>query len=101
MTSQLTKEGLVRAKARGVKLGSPKIKQTQPLAVKQIKSNADDFAQKLAPTIAALVNSGIVRDSHICKHLNEMGIKARRGGVFYPAQVKNLRARIEAMNLIP
>ena len=97
MISQRTKEGLAAAKAAGVKLGNPKIHLAQKASAKVRGGLADDFAANLAPTINALVKSGIERNSHIAKHLNQIGVKTRRGGTWSFQSVKNLRARIEAM----
>lgn len=95
--SERTKDALQALKAKGVKLGSPKIKQTQPLAVKQIKSNADDFALSMKETLAALDKVGINKLQHIADHLNKMKVPARRGGQWSATQVRAVRLRLQAL----
>lgn len=75
----LTRLGLEQAKARGVKLGSPKAQEQGILAKKQ--------SEELLPILDQL----IVEDNRslysLSKALNERGLKTPKGSKFYPNTV--------------
>ena len=56
--SARTKAALAAAKARGVKLGGPKLKQAQRWDVPSNKANADRFAANVPPVIQQIKASG-------------------------------------------
>jgi Resolvase, N terminal domain len=58
MISARTREALSRAKARGVKLGGPKLAQARKAAVKTIKTNADRHAANVLPIIREIQRAG-------------------------------------------
>src|SRR6202047_5660782 len=69
MISIRTKEGLARAKARGVKLGGENEQS------RKSKAEAEAFAQTLRPVIFELVRGGICSMSGIADALNQRKVK--------------------------
>lgn len=95
--SELTKEGLRKAKLRGVKFGNPRYEEALPKARKVQMSNADTFALTLAPSIRLFHQAGITSLTDIASGLNDQGLKTRRGGDWHPTSVKRLISRLEKM----
>jgi putative DNA-invertase from lambdoid prophage Rac len=75
LISQRTKAGLAAAKARGVKLGNPKLKRDNKIR----SQNALRFARSVKGIIQPMVESGKSVQS-IVDALNESKVPARRGG---------------------
>jgi len=101
--SRRTKEALAAAKARGVKLGNPNgaaaLRRAGESGValrEAVTSNADAFAQSLAPVIAGLRAAGVTTLRGIAEELNTRGIRTRRGGPWLVSNVRNLLARLES-----
>jgi DNA invertase Pin-like site-specific DNA recombinase len=98
MISVRTKEGLARAKARGVKLGG-----TNAESVRQA-AQAKAFAESLRPIVSALVADGMSFTA-IADELNKRRIKtAGRAGVhgrWHSQQVARLVERLGERDLIP
>jgi DNA invertase Pin-like site-specific DNA recombinase len=65
--SARTKAALAAAKARGVKLGGPKLKQAQRWDVASNKANADRFAANVPPIIQQIKASGATSLCHCCQ----------------------------------
>lgn len=96
MISKRTKEALLSAKQRGVKLGNPKnltqearmkgAKRSQAVRAHKVMQTAKD----LAPVIADLKHKGITTLRKIAKVLEEQGIEAPRKGKWHPSQVKRM-----------
>ena len=78
--SRRTKEALVAAKARGIKLGNPNGAAALRAAV---TANADDFARALQPVIAELRSGGATSLRDLAEALNDRGIQTRRGGEWH------------------
>ncbi len=93
-TSRLTKEGLARARARGVKLGNPNFAEVRDQGRAVQVNQADAFAWEMKPLIDACHKVGIVKLQAIADHLNEIGKPTRRGGTWHPMTVKNLLHRL-------
>jgi DNA invertase Pin-like site-specific DNA recombinase len=85
--SERTKAALAAAKARGVKLGGPKLKQAQRRGIASNKANADRFAANVRPVIEQIKASGATSLRAVAKALNARGIATARGGVWTPVQV--------------
>jgi DNA invertase Pin-like site-specific DNA recombinase len=99
-TSALTKEGLMRAKARGVKLGNPRWQQALKTAHDNSRAAANDFALEIQPIINGIMGSGCTTYQSIADALNNRGIPTRSkkvGATWHPMTVKNLLVRIEAL----
>jgi hypothetical protein len=58
MIATRTRVALKRAKARGVKLGGPKLRQAREAAVKAIEKNAERHAAKVLPIIREIQRAG-------------------------------------------
>jgi len=87
MISERTKAGLAAAKARGVKLGGPKlpeINETQP-------ADAAARAQAIAPVLAELAG---MSSRAAAAELNERGIKTPTGAPWSFKTVLRARARL-------
>lgn len=104
--SRRTKEALVAAKARGVKLGNPNGAAALDRAGKggsalraTVKTNADTHAAALAPVVADLRNQGHHSLRAIAAGLTMRGMLTRRGGHWTVSNVANLLRRIEALGL--
>ena len=80
MISTRTREALSRAKARGVKLGGPKLAQARKAAVKTIKTNADRHAANVLPIIREIQRAGAKSLRAIAEALNARGVATARGG---------------------
>lgn len=99
--SRRTKEALAAAKARGVKLGNPNgaaaLRRAGEGGValrKAVVSNADAFAQTLAPVLNSMENEGHASLRAFAAELNARGIKTRRGGCWHVSNVRNLLERL-------
>lgn len=77
--SKRTKEALAAAKARGVKLGARDTKAFSEAGNRAIAAAADEFAEKLRPTVEGLKAQGIVGASAIAAELNRMGVTSAKG----------------------
>ena len=96
--SRLTREGLARAKARGVKLGNSNWKPALEAATRVRQSYADEFARQFAPVLKQLRES-VRTYSELAEELNRLGFKTRQGKMFFPASVRNLELRIKALEI--
>jgi DNA invertase Pin-like site-specific DNA recombinase len=101
--SRRTKEALAAAKARGVKLGNPNGAAALRLAGEDgsalrstVSSNANAFAESLAPVLRDIREQGHHTLRAIALELNERGIQTRRGGSWHVSNVRNLLVRTDA-----
>jgi DNA invertase Pin-like site-specific DNA recombinase len=88
-----TKAALAAAKAKGVKLGNPKIEAARGEAVAAIKAEADRAAGNVLPIIAEIQRSGATTLRAIAEALNARGVATPRGGRWYAMSVRNALAR--------
>jgi len=93
MISTRTREALSRAKARGVKLGGPKLAQARKAAVKIIKTNADRHAANVLPIIREIQRAGAKSLRAIAEALNARGVATARCGRWQGMTVSNVLAR--------
>jgi DNA invertase Pin-like site-specific DNA recombinase len=91
--SARTKAALAAAKARGRKLGGPKLDEARILGRAANKSNADRFAQNTLPIVRQIQASGITTLRGIANSLAARGVPTARGGAWTPVQVSNLLRR--------
>ena len=82
-----TKSALAAAKAKGVKLGNPKIDAARDQAV------ADRTAGNVLPIIAEIRKSGATTLHAIANALNARGVPTPRGGRWHAMSVRNVLAR--------
>ena len=88
MISERTKAALQAAKARGVKLGNPRLE----VAHAQNRAVADAFAAKVRPMIEALRAEGLTLRA-IAARLTELGVETARGGKWEATQVRGVLLR--------
>lgn len=100
-TSQRTKEALVAAKRRGVKLGNPngaaairRAGKGNADSVTAIQAKADRHAENLRPVLAALRAAGIQTLGGLADELNARGMLTPRGGRWHRSSVRNLVIRL-------
>ena len=93
------KEGLARAKAKGVKLGNPNA-STQILisSLPRLKETIA-FAQHLKPTIERLREVGVsgMSQRDMVLELNRLGITAPRGGKWVLSQLQKYLVHIDTL----
>jgi DNA invertase Pin-like site-specific DNA recombinase len=92
MIATRTKAALAAAKARGVKLGGPKLAEARKAAVERNMANADQRAANVLPIIREIQRSGASLHQ-IADALNARGISTPRGGRWYAKSVSNVLAR--------
>jgi len=86
-SSILTKEGLARAKARGVILGRANITKDSAKGRATQKKQAIEYANKLAPMLTNLRDQGMSFEG-IATTFNNRGVSTRRGGKWYASTVR-------------
>jgi DNA invertase Pin-like site-specific DNA recombinase len=96
MISERTKAALAAAKARGRKLGGPKLALATKLGNVANAANADRFAANVAPIIRQVQKSGATSLRAVAAALAARGIPTARGGEWNAAQVANVLKRVEA-----
>jgi DNA invertase Pin-like site-specific DNA recombinase len=72
--SARTKAALAAAKARGVKLGGPKLEQARRHGVASNKANADRFAANVLPVIEQIKATGVTSLRAVSRALNARGV---------------------------
>jgi len=93
MIGARTKAALAAAKARGVKLGGPKLAQARKVALKTIEAAADNHAANVLPIIREIRKAGASTLREIANALNARGVATARGGRWYAMTVSNVLAR--------
>jgi DNA invertase Pin-like site-specific DNA recombinase len=93
LISARTKDALARAKARGVKLGGPKIAKARQLAMHAVKRIADRNAANVLPIIREIQRTGATSLHQIADALNKRGVSTPRSGRWHAKSVANLLAR--------
>jgi DNA invertase Pin-like site-specific DNA recombinase len=93
MIATRTQAALAAAKARGVKLGGPKLKEARKVAVASIRANADRHAANVLPIIRAVQKTGASSLRDIADALNARGIATARGGRWFAMTVSNMLTR--------
>jgi DNA invertase Pin-like site-specific DNA recombinase len=92
MISARTKEALARAKARGVRLGNPRLHEVRGKAVESARAAADRFAANALPLIQPLRAEGkSLRE--IAMVLDERGVPTARGGTSAATQIAEILKR--------
>jgi DNA invertase Pin-like site-specific DNA recombinase len=90
MIAQRTKDALAAAKARGVKLGNPRLAEARDKANTASVAAADAFAANVLPIIREIRASGVQSLRGIAKALTARGVKTARGGQWSAAQVSDI-----------
>ena len=93
LIAQRTTAALAAAKARGVRLGNPRIEAARAEAVKATKANANRNAVAILPVVRQMQDAGARTLREVAEALNVRGIATPRGGKWYATSVKNLLDR--------
>lgn len=92
--SERTKAALGAAKARGAKLGNPRLADVRQAdtskANERRRALAAAHRADLAEIVGEIRQSGVTSLSGVARRLNAMGIRARRGGRWTATQVARL-----------
>jgi len=93
MISARTKEALARAKARGARLGNPRLDEVRGKGAESMKAAAAArFAANILPAIQPLRAEGrSLRE--IANVLNARGVPTARGGKWAPTQIADILKR--------
>jgi DNA invertase Pin-like site-specific DNA recombinase len=93
MIGQRTRDALQAAKARGKKLGNPKLAEARKRAVQGNKSAAARYAANVLPVIREIQASGVKSLRGVARALAARGIATARGGAWTPVQVSDILHR--------
>jgi DNA invertase Pin-like site-specific DNA recombinase len=93
MISERTKAALQAAKARGKRLGNPKLSKAAARGTAAGKAAADQFAANVLPVIREIQASGLTSHNAIAAKLNERKVKTARGGRWSHVQVGMILSR--------
>ena len=91
-----TREGLKRAKERGVVLGNPRWAESVGARRAGAKNKADNQARRLASLVLPLYNQ-LGSYSAVARALNEQDIRTDRNKPFSPQTIKNVIGRLEKL----
>lgn len=94
MISERTKAALQAAKARGKRLGNPKLSKAAARGTAAGKAAANQFAANVLPVIRDIEASGVISHNAIAAKLNERRVKTARGGRWSHVQVGMILARM-------
>tara|TARA_E500000318_G_C3566686_1_gene215976 strand:- start:56 stop:700 length:645 start_codon:yes stop_codon:yes gene_type:complete len=94
--SRRVKQGLQRAKARGVQLGNPKLNEARKKSNETNRAKGDQTVATYAPMINRARQAGARSSREIASFLNEFGVKAPRGGSISHKFVLRCLAKMEA-----
>ena len=89
MISERTKAALAAAKARGVKLGNPKIRELN----RDPARKARKFADRMRGTLDAMRATGLTQRAMMAE-LNKMGVTTPRGGKWRLSQLQRVLTRL-------
>jgi DNA invertase Pin-like site-specific DNA recombinase len=93
LISGRTKSALAAAKAKGVKLGNPRLGEARGLAAASLKAEADRVAGNVLPIISEIRKTGALTLRAIADALNARGVPTPRGGKWHAMSVRNALAR--------
>jgi DNA invertase Pin-like site-specific DNA recombinase len=97
LISARTKVALEAAKARGVKLGNPRLEEAREAAHKAAAvangAGAERHASSVLPMIREVRKAGANTLREIAEALNARGVQTARGGQWYATTVRNVLAR--------
>jgi DNA invertase Pin-like site-specific DNA recombinase len=94
LISERTKAALKAAKARGVELGSPVLREVAAPINERRKREADELAALVGPMIAEIESTGAKSLRAIAAVLNERGVKSARGGLWSADTVNAIKHRL-------
>jgi DNA invertase Pin-like site-specific DNA recombinase len=94
MIAQRTREALAAAKARGVRLGNPRLAEARAGVTAARIAAADVFATNVRPIICEIQKSGVSSLRGIAKALSARGVRTARGGEWTAVQVSDILERL-------
>ena len=95
LIAQRTREALRAAKARGKKLGNPKLAEARKFAIEGNRASAARYAANVLPVMREIQASGISSLRGVARALTARGIATARGGEWTPVQVSDILRRGE------
>lgn len=87
MIAERTRAALQAAKARGTRLGNPRLADAAPKGAAANRAAAELFAANVLPIIRQIQAAGIASHKAIADELNSRGVKTARGGRWAHVQV--------------
>ncbi len=93
LISQRTKAALSAAKARGTRLGNPRLADARAIANSRHKAGADEFAARVLPVITEIQKTGAETLRAVADALNKRGVPTARGGRWEAQTVANVLRR--------
>jgi DNA invertase Pin-like site-specific DNA recombinase len=93
LISERTKAALKAAKARGTRLGNPRLAEAAARGVASSKAEADQFAANILPVIREIQAGGAKSANAIASALNKRGIPTARGKEWTHVQVTAVLSR--------
>jgi DNA invertase Pin-like site-specific DNA recombinase len=93
--SKRTKEALAAAKARGVRLGNPRLEEASAKANAARIAAAERYAANVLPIIRQIQASGISSLQGVARALRARGVQTARGGEWTARQVANMLERTD------
>jgi DNA invertase Pin-like site-specific DNA recombinase len=96
LIAQRTRDALQAAKARGTKLGNPKLAAARESAIEGNRAAAARYAANVLPVIREIQASGITSLRGVARALTARGIATARGGEWSPVQVRDILDRAGA-----
>ena len=97
LISARTKAALARAKARGTKLGNPRLEEARAPMLAARKMAADAFAAEVAPIIAEAQRAGATTLRAIGAALDARGVRTPQGRPWSAMMVRNVLKRAAAL----
>jgi DNA invertase Pin-like site-specific DNA recombinase len=91
--SARTSEALKAAKARGKRLGNPKLSEARRNAAAAKKERADQYSANIIPLIREIQASGVKSLRGVARALAARGIPTARGGSWTSVQVSAILLR--------
>jgi DNA invertase Pin-like site-specific DNA recombinase len=96
-----TKEGLARAKARGVRLGNPvNLEKAQRKGAEANRAIAQQRAQEFKRMLAEARRQGAKTAEQIASTLNRLGYSTARGGSWTPENVYRVLRKTKALKVV-
>lgn len=95
--SRRTKEGLKKAKERGVQLGNPAVKEVQKLAVASNKARAEKRNRVLQQLLREFQGAGIITASEVAEELNRRGVQTPRRTSWTETNVRRVQKQISLL----
>ena len=87
MISERTKAALAAAKARGTRLGNPRISEAAALGWASLEAATAQSDANVLPIVRELEAAGVTSRNAIAAELNKRGVRTARGGAWTHVQV--------------